>query len=136
MVGGGAVGNDLIFFHTVADRNHRLLVDAGALVGAHEFDQVIAFQLVAFAEDVDAVCADIGDHAGLFGQNADAGVGGRLVFHTGADHRGITGEQGHGLPLHVGAHQGAVGVVIFQEGDQRGCDRNNHLGRHVHIIDA
>ena len=45
-------------------------------------------------------------------------------------------EQRHGLALHVGAHQGAVGVVILEERDERGRDRNELLGRHVHIVDA
>ena len=42
----------------------------------------------------------------------------------------------HCLALHVRAHQGAVGVVVLQERDQRRRDRDDLLGRHVHVLDA
>ncbi len=44
-------------------------------------------------------------------------------------------QQRHGLLLHVGAHQGAVGVVVLEERDQRRADRDDLLGRHVHEVD-
>ena len=87
VVGCGAVGNNLTFFNHVADGNYRALIDAGALVGAHEFDEVVAFNNVVLAEDVNSVCADIDDLAGFFCKDADAGVGGGFIFHTGSDHR-------------------------------------------------
>ena len=47
---------------------------------------------------------------------------------------GLGAEQGDGLPLHVGAHQGAVGVVVLEEGDHGGGHRHHHLGGDVHIV--
>src|SRR5262249_12234840 len=40
-------------------------------------------------------------------------------------------QERHGLPLHVGTHEGAVGVVVFQERDQPGGDADHLLGRDV-----
>ena len=37
--------------------------------------------------------------------------------------------------MHVGAHQSTVRIAVLQEGDQRGSDRYELLGRNVHIID-
>ena len=46
-------------------------------------------------------------------------------------------QQRHGLTLHVRAHQGAVRVVVFQEGDHRGRDGDDHAcGRDVDVVDA
>ena len=37
--------------------------------------------------------------------------------------------------LHVGAHQSTVTVIVLEEGDAGGSDRDHHSGRDVHIID-
>ena len=42
---------------------------------------------------------------------------------------------GHGLLLHVGAHERAVGVVVLEERDERGAHRHDLLRRHVHELD-
>ena len=50
-------------------------------------------------------------------------------------HQGRLGDQQrHGLALHVGTHQGAVGVVVFQEGDQAGGDAHHLGGGHVDVL--
>src|ERR1019366_1539542 len=41
----------------------------------------------------------------------------------------------YGLLLHVGAHQRALRVVVLHEGNERGGDRDDLLGRHVHQLD-
>ncbi len=51
------------------------------------------------------------------------------------DQRGIRLQQRNRLALHVRAHQGPVGVVVLQEGDQRGRNRDDLLGRDVHVVD-
>ena len=64
-----------------------------------------------------------------------AGVARGARLHAGA-HDGRLGlEQRHGLALHVRAHQGAVGVVVLQERDQRRGDRDDLLGADVHELD-
>ena len=42
------------------------------------------------------------------------------MLDAGADQGGFRFEKRHGLPLHVGSHQGPVGIVMLQERDQRG----------------
>ena len=41
----------------------------------------------------------------------------------------------HGLTLHVRAHEGPVGVVVLQEGDQGGGHGNQLVRRHIHVVD-
>ena len=49
---------------------------------------------------------------------------------------GVCGiEERHALTLHVGAHERTVGVVVLEERNQRGRDRHQLLGRHVHVVD-
>ena len=70
-------------------------------------------------------------HAGAARCDGGAGIPGHDLFHAGADQRRFRAQQGHGLTLHVRAHQGAVGVVIFQERHQRRGYRHQLLGRDV-----
>ena len=85
--------------------------------------------------DHDLVGGDVLDDAGLLGDDHVAGVDRGAELHPGADERRLGAEQRHGLALHVGAHQGAVRVVVLQERDQRGGDRDELLGRDVHVVD-
>ena len=84
--------------------------------------------------DGDGAGADMRHHAVHLGQHHYAGVCGGLVFHTGGDHGRFRHEQRHGLALHVGAHERAVGVVILQEGDHGRRHRDKLLGRNVHVV--
>ena len=59
----------------------------------------------------------------------------RLGFHPGSDQRRFRLEQWHSLTLHVGAHQCAVGIVVFEEWNQRSRDGHNLFWRHVHEVD-
>ena len=43
--------------------------------------------------------------------------------------------RGHGLPLHVRAHQRAVRVVVLEERDERSRHRDELVGRDVHQVD-
>ena len=49
--------------------------------------------------------------------------------------RRLGSQQRHRLALHVRAHQRAVGVVVLQERDQRGRDRDQLLRRDVDQVD-
>ena len=86
--------------------------------------------------DHDAVARGAEHDAGLLSDHHLAGVTGGAELHARADDRRIGPEQWHGLALHVRAHQRAVGVIVLQEGDQRGAHAHHLLGRHIHIIDA
>ena len=81
------------------------------------------------------LAGDLGDHAGALGDDDLAGVLGGPRLDAGADVRRLGDEQRHRLLLHVGAHEGAVGVVVLDEGDERGRDRDDLLRRDVHQVD-
>ena len=140
-VGRGTVGDDLAGLDRVTDMHQRTLVDAGVLVRALELAQAI---------DVDARLGRIGlgrgadddtrgvhliDDAGAAGSDGGAGVAGHHLFHAGADERRLGTDQRHGLTLHVRAHEGAVGVIVLEERDERRGDRHELLGRHVDVVD-
>ena len=59
----------------------------------------------------------------------------RFIFHPCANNWAFRGKQRHGLTLHVGAHQGTVCVIVFQEGNQRRCHRNHLFRRNIHQVD-
>ena len=59
-----------------------------------------------------------------------------FAFEPRADERRARIEQRNRLALHVRAHQRAVGVVVLEERNERRGDRDELLGRHVHVIDA
>ena len=56
------------------------------------------------------------------------------AFEAGGHERRLGDEQRHGLALHVRTHQGAVGVVVLQERNQRRRDGDQLLRRNVHEI--
>ena len=65
-----------------------------------------------------------------------AGVHRGAALDAGAHQRGLGDHQRHGLALHVGAHEGAVGVVVLEERDERRRHRDDLLRRHVHVLDV
>ena len=78
---------------------------------------------------------DLGHGAVALGQQHVAGVLGGARLDAGADVGRLGHHQRHGLLLHVGAHQGPVGVVVLDEGDQRRGHRHDLLRRDVHEVD-
>jgi hypothetical protein len=85
--------------------------------------------------DSDLLGVDVGHGALVLGQHHVTGVDRRAALHPGSDQRGIGDQQGHGLTLHVRAHQRAVGVVVLEERDHRRGHRPDLLWRHVDQID-
>ena len=63
-----------------------------------------------------------------------ATVAGDPLLNARPDCRGLGPEQGHGLALHVGSHQGAVGVVVLQERDERRGYAHDLHRRNVHQV--
>ena len=64
-----------------------------------------------------------------------AGIARRDLLHAGSDQRRCRAQQRHRLALHVGSHQRAVRVVVFEERNQRGSHRYKLLGRNVDVVD-
>ena len=123
-------------------RNQRTLVDAGVLVRTLELHQAVDIDAglagieIFGGADNDTRRVDLVDDAAAAGADGGAGVTGDDRLHAGADERRFGAHQRHGLTLHVRAHQSAVGVVVFQERDQRRGDRHHLLRRHVHQVDV
>ena len=92
-------------------------------------------RLAALDAHDDALGVDLVDHAPALGEDDRAGVAGHRGLQAGADERRLDLEQGHGLALHVGAHQRAVRVVVLEERDQRRRDGDELLGRDVLVVD-
>src|SRR5439155_972204 len=85
--------------------------------------------------DHDARRVDLLDHAVAPRDHGDARVARHHPLHAGADERRVGAQEGHRLALHVGAHEGAVGVVVLEERDQRRRHRHQLVRRHVHELD-
>ena len=83
----------------------------------------------------DALGVHLIDDAVAAADDHRAGIARGDAFHAGADQRSFPANQRHGLALHVRTHQGAVGVVVFEERNQAGRDRDELLRRNVDVID-
>ena len=136
VVGGRAVGQDVAGGDLLALLDDDLLVDGGVLVGTAELGQPVgllaedgadAILRTGLVLDDDLVARDV-DHGTVgLGHDHVARVTGGAGFDARADVGGLGYDQRHGLLLHVGAHQGPVGVVVLDEGDQRRRDRHDLL---------
>src|SRR5208283_4840288 len=142
-VGARAVSKNLCGLDAITHANERFLVDAGVLVGALELGERVDVsahfaaehaRVVAFNADDDAFRVHLIDDAVAFAEDHGAGVARGNAFHAGADKRRFATDERHGLALHVGTHEGAVGVVVFEERNQAGSDRNKLLGRNVNVV--
>ncbi len=140
-LGRGTVGDDVALLHLIADLHQRTLVDAGILVRALELHQPIDVDAglggVGFLGGAhhDAGGIDLIDDAGPARCDRRAGVARDHAFHAGTDERRFGTNERHCLALHVRAHQGAIGVVVLQERNERRRHRDELLGRHVHEVD-
>ena len=134
-LGRARVGQRLAVADAVADVDDGSLVDARALVAADELEELVLVELARVGLDVDALGGDAGDEAAALGDEDLAGVARGALLHAGADDRRLRLEERHGLALHVRAHQGAVGVVVLEERDERGRHGDDLLGRDVHVLD-
>ncbi len=139
------VRDHLALEDAVALADDRLLVDAGVLVRALELRELVDVRadltrklrgvVLAFDAHDDAFGVHRVDDAVALGQDDGARVAGGDAFHAGADEGGFGDEQRHGLALHVGAHQRAVGVVVLEEGHERSGHRDELLGADVDVVD-
>ncbi len=133
-VGRRTVGDDVALADVVADLHQRPLVDAGRLVRALELLQPVdvdarlgRIRFVGGAND-DTGCIHLVDDTGAPGHDGGARIPRHDALHAGADIGRLGADQRHRLPLHVRAHQRAVGVVVFQERNQRRRHRHKLLG--------
>src|SRR6202521_5971455 len=139
-----AVGKYLPLLHAVAYANQRLLADASVLVRTLELDELIDVRSHFAAEHAGVVGlhapdaatgVDLIDDAFALAEHDRAGIARGDAFHAGADERRFALDERHGLALHVGTHERAVGVVVFEERNQAGGHGNELLRRNVDVID-
>ena len=139
LLGGRTVGDDIARLDMIAWLDDGPLVDAGVLVGSLELDQVVDVRLgrsqvvgLRGSADHDASRIDGLNHALAPGHHRHTRIARHNPFHTRTDQRRSGSDERHRLPLHVGAHEGAVGVVVLQKGNQRRSHRHQLVGQHVH----
>ena len=111
------------------------MVDAAGLVGALELRNEVLVVLAVVVQDDDGLAVHIVDHAGALGHEDLAGVHRDAVLDAGTHERGARTQQRHSLALHVRAHEGAVGVVVLEERNERGSHGGHLARRHVHVVD-
>jgi len=83
----------------------------------------------------DLARVDLLDDAVLLRDDEHPGIHRGLSLQPGPDERGLGAQQRDGLALHVRTHQGAVGVVVLEERDQRRGDADERLGRDPDEVD-
>ena len=136
-----SVPEDLALFHPLSGLDQRSLEDARALVGPLELQQRIDVDIERVERfflvdpDDDPLRVDLVDHTAPAGDDGGNGIPGHHFLHAGPDERRLGADQWHRLTLHVGTHQGAVGIVVLEEGNEGSGDRHQLLGRHVHHVD-
>ena len=136
-VGGRAIGDNFQLFNRVAHLHQRTLVNAGVLVRPLELAQAVDVDAGVADLEIgggahnDTLGIDLVDDTGAAGHDRGARVAGDNAFDAGADERRLGLKKRNSLTLHVRAHQSAVGVVILEERNERGRDRDKLLGRDV-----
>ncbi len=85
--------------------------------------------------DNDTFGIDVMDNAIFLGQHTGTGVAGDRAFHTGSDERLFSLKKRNGLTHHVRTHECTVGIIVFEERNQRGGDRNGLARADVHAGD-
>ena len=117
-------------------------VDGHVLIGTTEFGDIIFYRsrikrhkffvFRAVVSDDNLRGINVVDHAIAFGRNHRAAVFADLLFNACTHDGGFGADEGHSLAHHVRAHQRAVGIVVFKEGNKSSCNRRNLLGSYVH----
>src|SRR5690606_29097476 len=142
-IGGRTIGHDVATLNHITLAHQRTLVDAGVLVGTGVLGQVVdvdtgfaSFDFIIMNAHNDTAGINRVDNPATTGNHTDTGVARYVALHPGTHQRLVRTQGRHGLTLHVRAHQRAVGVVVFEERNQRSSNRNNLLGRYVHQGDV
>ena len=111
------------------------LVVRRALVGAVELAQEVVLRAALVELHRHDIRRDLDDDAGALCGDDVTRVDGGVALHARADDRRIRAQQGNGLTLHVRTHEGAVRIVVLEEGDERGRDRHHLARRDIHVAD-
>ena len=119
------IGNHVALGELVATLDDGSLMDIGVLVGALVLDQVVdvhtdftglGFLIVHAHHNASGV--NVVHHTTAGGGDDGARVNGGHTLNAGSDEGFFWAQNRHGLTLHVGPHQRAVGVIVLQKGHQ------------------
>ena len=132
----GAVSQGLASLYVIAHVHDGTVVDAGALVGALVLGQVVLLGAALVRVDNHVSGVDLVDNTSVGRADDLAGVEGGAGLHACAHVRGVRTNQRHGLALHVGAHEGTLGVIVLEERDEVRGDGEHLAGRDVHEVDV
>ena len=105
------------------------------MVGADELLEEVDILSAIVVLDRDLICFDLGDDATLRCGDDIASIDSSAVFHAGSDIRSLSADQWNCLTHHVRTHQRAVRIIMLEERDHRGRDRDHLARRDVHVID-
>ncbi len=134
VVRAGTIRQHLVATHTLSLTDQRTLRDARGLVGAQQIHQAISVALAILCLHHNLLRRYAHHRARPPGKHHRPGVARGALLHPRLHQRRIRTQGRHCLPLHVGAHQGAVGIVVLEEGNH-GCGyRDNLHRRHVHVL--
>ena len=140
-VNRGTVSENVATRYHIARLHDWPLVDTSVLVRALVLGEVVDIDrrvvnanFFRVDADHDAARIDRIDHTPSGRDLADTRIGCDVTLHAGA-HKRLLGFQGrYCLPLHVGAHQCAVRIIVLEERDQRCRNRHHLLRRYVHEL--
>ncbi len=135
------IGQYVATRNVITTLDDRTLVDVGVLVRTRVLDQVVdvhthftGLVLVVIDANHHTIGINMIDNTTPFCLHCRAGVNRYSTFNTRTNQRFFRAQAWHGLTLHVGAHQRPVGVIVFQEWNQRGRHGNDLRRRHVHVM--
>ena len=149
LVGRGTVGEAVAELDLVALLDDRSLVEARAGVAAAVLLEVVspdalcgivlkavlARRKLAVVRDDDEVGRNVGDRTVGESGDDDARVLGAGALETRTDERTLGTHERHALTHHVRAHERTVGVVVLEERNETGGDRDDLHRGDVHILD-
>ena len=144
LFGRVTLGKDLSLRHTLTFLANRTKVNRHVLVGTTPFGNSIFFQcrfeaykLFLFrtiVQNADSRSIYKVNHTFALSSNLRTRVTCKLTFDTCTYNRSFTLQQRNCLAHHVRSHQRTVSIVMFQERNQRCCNRGNLLWRYVHQL--
>jgi len=111
----GTVRKYLTRVHPVPLINNRSLIDTRPLIGTLELHKPVRTSRARSLFHKNLVRGTTFDDTVLLRYNANARVNGGFVFHPRPDNRRLCFKERNSLPLHVGTHQCAVCVVVFEK---------------------
>src|SRR5699024_5556193 len=136
VVSGWTVSQYRTVFDTLTFGNTNNLVVRVALVGTLEFvERIVAGGALVF-HDGYQVCSNLGYYTWFQRNGRISGVNGDWFFHPGTNQWRLGFHERDSLTLHIGAHERTVGIVMFQEWNQRSCSGNHLAWRNVHIVNV